>query len=144
MKLLFSVMLMLIAGVATKTSAQPCNLLATLTSSNIRITPRDPDFRDKCVIDVTVTNPGTCGWEKGKVKLNWELTGNPDKAKSFPKELLSGSCDVKAVVLPGKQGQFTTINFPWPEYPGSYEFNFWISYNGKELSKEVPIVINWD
>lgn len=144
MKFKFFCLILIVSAYSVNVQAQPCKLLANLTSSNIRVSPKDPDFRDKCSIDVTVTNPGTCGWEKGKIKLNWELVGNPPKAKTFPRELLSGSVDVKSVVLPGKSGQFVNINFPWPEYPGLYTFNFWISYNGKELSKDVKVEVNWD
>ncbi|HQV54549.1 MAG TPA: hypothetical protein PLX17_03495 [Chitinophagaceae bacterium] len=124
--------------------AQPCKLTAEFTSSDISVSPKDPDFRDKAVVNVDVKNTGTCGWEKGKIKLEWELTGSPSKAKSFPKELLSGMKDVKAIVLPGKEGSFQTIDFPWPEYPGLYTFNFWISYNGNDLSRKVKVEINWD
>lgn len=144
MKLKLIALFLIFSFYAIKVQAQPCKLLATLTSSNISITPKDPDFRDKCNVEVKVKNPGTCGWEKGKVKLNWKLSSHPPKARSFPRELLSGTRDVKSVVLPGKEGTFADIDFPWPEYNGMYEVTFWISYNGSKLSKDVKVEINWD
>jgi hypothetical protein len=144
MKKLITLVSVILLFSITKVNGQPCKLVANLTESNFNINPKDPDFRDKCIINVTVTNLGTCGWEKGKIKLNWQLAESPPKARSFPSLLLKGSTDLKAVVLPGKSGQFNAIDFPWPEYPGLYQVEFWISYDGKPLSKEVTIDINWD
>lgn len=140
----FKWIFLLLLFTASKLSAQPCKLEAVLNKSDIRLNPSDPDFRDKCRIDVTAKNTGTCGWEKGKIKLNWQLVESPPKAKSFPSMLLKGSVDVKATVYPAKSGQFNSIDFPWPEYPGLYVFKFWISYNGQDLSREVEVEVNWD
>lgn len=144
MKLKHVYFLLLGTFLAVESYSQPCKLVAELKSSDISVSPKDPDFRDRATVNVSIKNTGTCGWEKGKIKLEWELIGNPPKARSFPKELLSGKRDVKSVVLPGKEGSFLPIDFPWPEYPGLYTFEFYITYDNKKVSREVKVEINWD
>ncbi len=136
------ILLLLSAG---RIHAQPCKLHATLSESGIQLNPRDPDFRDECRVYVTAKNDGTCGWEKGKIKVMYRLKSYPTKAPRPSGATVGGTIDLEATVLPKANGKFKGFDLPPPEYHGIYVYQFYIiDMDNKTISNVVEAEINWD
>ena len=140
--LITSLAFIILLGNAT---AQNCTMKGTLSSSSVSLNPRDPDFRDECNVYVSAKNDGTCGWEKGKVKVMYRLVSYPTKAPRPSGVIVGGTSDLENTVFPKATGKFKPFDLPPPEYHGEYVYSFYlIDKDNKKLSNEVRVTINWD
>ena len=132
-----------LSGIILSSATPLCDLKAKFTKSDFTI--RQSSSSDlNLTIRAKAKNTGTCGWERGKAKLEWVLKSGPKSAKKFDREILSGKTDLSATVLPGKIGEFKPIELIWPEVNGKYTFEFYITYNNETISEDdVDIDVNW-